>query len=256
MNKSALLVALITALLATVVGVSYADRVETQLSGGERVELLHVTETLERSETLSEQALAVRKVPMAYAEDRAVRPRDLERVLGLPVANRLTPGQTLLWTDLEILQQERRDLSSLVQPGKRAFTIQARGARANLRLIQPGDYVDVLGTVPGSKEAKAVVLLQRVLVLAVGDRTTPKRGDGEEGGDDQVLTLSLNLRESQLVSLAERSGALSVVLRNPDDQRIIEDVPDLGSGALIDKETRGNVQRRRPNSPVRLLNDE
>jgi pilus assembly protein CpaB len=145
MDRRALQIALITATLATLLLVLYLRRYERELSGGERVPVLALRKSLQRGELLSDDALAVREIPIAYLEARAVRAAERSKVLGLPVGVPLEPAQGLLWTDLAIAGQTR-DLSSLVQPGKRAVTVLARGVfdGRDLALVHPGDYVDVL----------------------------------------------------------------------------------------------------------------
>jgi pilus assembly protein CpaB len=68
---------------------------------------------------------------------------------------------------------------------------------------------------------------------------------------EMILTLSLNLQEAQLLALAVEKGRLSVALRNPDDQRVVEGIPDMSSTALTDTEVRRAVQEIRK-GPVRL----
>src|SRR5206468_8325946 len=124
---------------------------------------------------------------------------------------------------------EERDLSSLVQPGSRAVTVHANNGdetKGNA-LIRPGDYVDVVATMPevgkgpGGDGRSSIVLLQRVLVLAVGTATEAQAVTGHTQGAnatqrDLVLTLSLNLQEAQLLALATERGHLSVAVRNPE----------------------------------------
>jgi pilus assembly protein CpaB len=148
------------------------------------------------------------------------------------------PQETLEWTDLAIAADDRRDLSSLVAPGMRAVTVRARSGgndRAN-ELIRPGDRVDVIVTSGERDQQTTVVLLQNVLVLAVGLDTG---GDGVEkhagGIRDSLLTLSLSIREAQLEAMAAEKGRISVALRNPDDVRVVDGLPQLTGSALLEQ---------------------
>jgi pilus assembly protein CpaB len=105
-------------------------------------------------------------------------------------------------------------------------------------------------------QRSASVLLQRILVLAVGlDTASEQLQDRPEGQSrsqrEMLLTLSLNLQEAQLLALAIEKGKLGVALRNPDDQRIVEGIPDMSSTALTDTKARAEVQNLRK-GPVRL----
>ena len=89
-------------------------------------------------------------VPRAYVEQRAVRSSEREKIIGVRAGNALKPQDTLLWSDLS-LGNEERELSSLVQPGRRAVTVRASQAGsdpAGNGLVRPGDYVDVTITAP------------------------------------------------------------------------------------------------------------
>jgi pilus assembly protein CpaB len=259
MNRRALVIALIAALLGATLLLLYLRRFEQEASGGERIKLLMAIKPIERGTVLTNEMLASREVPLAYVEDRAIKASEKAKVVGLRVGNAVQPQQTLLWTDLAIATDERRDLSSLVQPGNRALSVKAHGDDKSYALIHPGDYVDVIATMPtagGSGEGRsAMVLLQKVLVLAVGLETASEqlaeKTEGPRANREMLLTLSVNLQEAQLLSLATEKGKLSVALRNPDDQRVVEGIVDMSSTTLTDTKARAEVQNIRK-GPVRL----
>lgn len=259
MSKRALLIALVVAILGVVLMLLYVRRFEQQASGGERVELLVAIKPIERGAIVTDDALAVREVPLAYVEDRAVKAAERAKVVGLRVGNNVQSQQTLMWTDLAIAADERRDLSALIQPGSRGISVRARSGDKSYALIRPGDYVDVVAIMPDPVHAdkrSAVVLLQKVLVLAVGLETAPELlGDPNDRSrartQEMVLTLSLHLQEAQLIALAVEKGQITVALRNPDDQRIAERIPDMSSSALTDTKVREAVQTIRT-GPVKL----
>ncbi len=258
MSKRALLIALIVAMLGTVLMLLYVRRFEQQASGGERVELLVAIKPIERGLVITDDMLAVREVPLAYVEDRAVKATERAKVIGLRVGNNIQSQQTIMWTDMAIAADERRDLSSLVQPGSRAVSVRARSGDKSYALLRPGDYVDVIAITPGTESDKrnAAVLLQKVLVLAVGLETAPEgivdpKERTRSKNRDMVLTLSLHLEEAQLIALALEKGYISVALRNPDDQRVAEGIPDMSSTALSDTNARGKLQNARI-GPIRL----
>jgi pilus assembly protein CpaB len=121
-----------------------------------------------------------------------------------------------------------------------------------LPLIHPGDFVDVICVYGDTKETS--VLLQRVLVLAAGTETGTDRSPDKRMQRATILTLSVSLQEGQLLALAMEKGKLTVVVRNPDDQKIAETPPDLTPATLSDTQKRQAVQsvRRRGNGPVKL----
>ena len=257
MNRAAFFIALLLAAAGAVLLVLYLRRYEQEASGGSRVAVVVAVKPIERGKPLTEDLLATREIPQAYVEDRAIKASEKAKVLGLKIATPLQAQEIIMWTDLVIASDEQRDLSSLVQPGNRAMTIRLPPDDTSVSLIRPGDYVDVLNVLPqGTGDARtAVVLLQRVLVLAIGLETTNDARPQDAQKQNMrapLLTLSVNLQEAQLLALGAEKGRLSVALRNPDDQRVADRVPDLPSSALVDSNVRGAVQNIRRNGPVRL----
>ncbi|MET0389015.1 MAG: Flp pilus assembly protein CpaB [Polyangiales bacterium] len=250
-SRRALLIAAILGLAGAALLMLYLRHFEEEVSGGGRVPLLTVLRPVARGALITADLLTVSLVPRAYVEQRAVRLSDRDRVVGVRTVNALSAQDFLLWSDLA-LSTENRDVSSLVQPGKRAVTVRASESGsdpAGNGLVRPGDYVDVIVTVHGEMPSgsAAVVLLQRVLVLAVGSQTEPygaSDGRFDRRTVERELTLSLKLEEAQLLSLARERGVLSVALRAPNDAKVIENIADVPVSSLYDKTARENTQRR------------
>lgn len=274
MNRRAMFIAAALALAGITLLLVYMKRYEREMSGGDQVELLAALKPIKRGTVITDEMLTARDVPTAYVESRAIKAAERSKVVGLQSANAIAPQETVMWTDLAITT-ENRDVSSLVQPGKRAVTVHgAGGDEAALNgLVRPGDYVDVVATMDeslapiaaastGSKERVAVVLLQKVLVLAVaGDTQIAAAGEPASrpgsGPADKSITLSLNVKEAQLLALAMEKGRVSVAVRNPDDPRI-NDLPDMPASALADSKARAAAQAtglrtRSSDQPVKIV---
>lgn len=257
MNRRALLAAIVLAAMGASLLFFYLRRFEQEASGGEKVRLLTTVRPLERGAVITEDALAIREIPQAYVEDRAIKAIDKAKVVGLRLGSNLSAQQTLFWNDLAVANDERRDLSSLIQPGNRGVAVRAQSDDKSFALMHPGDYVDVIATMPTNDKAEsrtAVVLLQRVLVLAVGLDTEARTAaeGGRTNSRDLILTLSVGLQEAQLLALAIDKGRLSVALRNPGDPRVVEGIPDMLSTALSDTRVRSEVQKTRRSGPIKL----
>jgi pilus assembly protein CpaB len=212
---------------------------------------------VDRGKPITEDTIAVREIPLAYVDDRAIRESEKNKILGLKVGTSVKEQQLLLWSDLTA-NDERKDLSSLVLPGYRAVSIRASSDDSSVGMIRPGDYVDVIAILGGStmtnSDAKnAVVLLQRVLVLASGGETTsPQAFDDNtktsSWGKDKALTLSLTLTEAQLIALAAERGRLAVAVRHPDDQQRTQGIPDVNLNQMLSPEERNKLRGIRGNA--------
>jgi pilus assembly protein CpaB len=230
MYRRALLVALACAVAAVSLFVLYLKQYERESSGGEPVRVLVVLRALEPGAQITDDALGVKAVPQAYVEDRAVRESDKNRILGLRVGGLVEPPQTLMWTDLSVTSEERRELSTLVQPGRRGVTISFKN-RAAATLVRPGDSVDVITVSEGRGDIRAAkILLQNVLVLAAAGKTAAEPREGPQGRElrEGDLTLSVTPSEAQQLALASEHGELSVAVRNVDDAQITERTPEPG----------------------------
>jgi pilus assembly protein CpaB len=248
-------------LLAGVAGVVllvlYLKRFEEDASGGRKLDLLVAVSPITRGKPITDDMLGVREVPLAYVDERAIRAADKEKIIGLRATTNVPVEQTVTWTDVIATTDDQRDLSSLVQPGNRAMPIRVT-FDDEITLIHPGDFVDVIGVFGDTKAAS--VLLQRVLVLAAGqetgsgDRTPEQR---RQMGKATTLTLSVSLQEGQLLALAMEKGRLTVIIRNPDDQKIAETPPDMASTTLTDSTKRpaivGGIGRDKHARPKVLL---
>jgi pilus assembly protein CpaB len=260
MNRRALLIAVVVAAVGVMLLLLYTRKFEREASGGERIRLLVAVKPIERGKVITEESLTTREVPMAYVEDRAIKEVEKAKVLGLRVGTTVQAQQTLMWTDLVTANEERRDLSSLVQPGNRAVSIKTRRDDTSTAMVKPGDYVDVIGvfqepTTGYADNRSAVVLIQRVLVLAAGYETSPDTMEKKESMQESVLTLSLTLQQAQLLALASEKASISVALRNPDDPRMVEQ-PRISSSAFVSDQTVRQIVVQTPKGPTEIRNQQ
>lgn len=252
MNRRALFIAVLVGMLGAFLLVLYQRRFELEASGGEKVKLLVALKKLERGKPITDDMVSVREIPLAYVDERMIRESEKNKILGLKIGNTVKEGQLLMWPDLTATD-EKKDLSSLVLPGYRAVSIKAARDDTSIALIKPGDYVDVIGVLGAGtavNEAKnAVVLLQRVLVLATGTDTSPEQAkDTKEANpylQENLLTLSLTLSEAQVLALAAERGRLAVAVRHPDDQARTSGIVDLNFNQIVDERERAKIRNIR-----------
>jgi pilus assembly protein CpaB len=252
MNRRALFLAVLVGMLGAFLMVLYQRRFEIEASGGDKVKLLVALKKIERGKPITEDVISVREIPFAYVDERAIRESEKNKILGLKIGNTVKEQQFLMWTDLTATD-EKKDLSALVLPGYRAVSIKAAREDSSTALVKPGDYVDVIGVLGPSNavnEVKnAVVLLQRVLVLATGTDTSPEQAkDTKEANpyqQENLLTLSLTLTEAQVLALASERGRITVAVRHPDDQARTSGIVDLNFNQIVDEKERAKIRNVR-----------
>lgn len=253
MNRNLVTLGVALSVLGIAVFLLYVRRFEAERAGGEPVRILVAKKAISRGKTVLDTALEVRSVPMAYVEDRAVRATEREKIVGLRVGHTLEKGQAFMWSDFAEPSTETHDLSSLVSPGYRAVYIRAMREDQGATLVRPGDYVDVIATLTDNEEGhltrKSVLLLQKVMVLANGTRTSsePMLADPDEKSskallEDHGLTLNLSLRQAQTIAVAATRGVFTVALRNPADEPTLGAVVPVTAAALLDPNARAAIQ--------------
>jgi|GEM_PF-661650 len=258
MNRVALTIAAVCAAAGCAVLWVYIQRFQAAAAGGQQIPVLTVKREIGVGERISAADLAVRRLPEAYLEDRHVRATDREAVVGVRVANRLRPDETVLWSDLSTAAAQARNLATLVPPGMRAVSIPATGSSTFAGLLRPGDSVDaMLVTDRGiTGERVSMLVAQNLLVLAVGaDAGGASSGDrkgGKSRGRDSNVTLAVTMDQAQMLNLAQDHGSVSLVLRNPDDPRV-DEIPVVSTETML----RGaRVQAAPPAAGARLASND
>lgn len=243
MKLRPLFVGLVVGLVGVALLILYLRRVETEATGGRKVQILVALESIPRGKPITEGMLGTRDVPIAYLDDRVIRAADKDKIVNLRATTTVPVQQSLAWTDVMAAKDDQRALSALVQPGNRATPIKVQISDV-LTLVNPGDFVDIVCVCGESKDA--TVLLQRVLVLATGTETAaPSESKEAAMRRVTVLTVSASLQESQLLAVAMEKGKLTVIVRNPADQRVVESPADVSPQALTDASRRRTVESPR-----------
>ncbi len=258
MNLRALAFALVVAALSGTLMVLYVRKLEVETSGGSPVRVLMAVRPIEPGTLLTAEMLAVRSVPQAYVESRAIRENDRTRVLGLKVETAIKPQQGILWTDLAVTTDDRRNLTDLIQPGMRAVGIRASGEDQSFALIRPGNRVDVVANIPQPKDETqrvAVLLAQNLLVLAVGLDMGGEVVGPRSSGDrrESVLTVSATVTQIQQLSLAAERGKLTVALKPNGKVDLAEGIVEMPYPSLLTPPVvRPGAAAARPSGPVNI----
>ncbi len=149
--------------------------------------------------------------PAYLTEDSA----NLENFTGFVVKIPLAQGEPIV-RNAFIQQGDKSALSAVLEPGKRAVSIDVSSATANSGLINPGDFVDVILSFIGSKgntqeAVESETLLKNIKVLAVdsdllapeGKITTP-----------HVITLEVTPAQAEVLMSAVKKGTISLSLHS------------------------------------------
>ena len=131
-------------------------------------------------------------------------------------------------------------VSSTIDAGYRAMSVQITEVSGVAGLIQAGSKVDVLFTRPGSMaEATTSTILQNIKVLSIG-RSVPTTSTAAAAAEarattttgPKVATLILRPADAQKLELAKNQGKISLSLRNPLDSVQTEETEPITTEVL------------------------
>jgi pilus assembly protein CpaB len=155
------------------------------------------------------------------------------RKLQMPVRK----GEPIFWMEIEGGAEAGLTLAPLIQPKLRAISIPVAGASAVSGMVQPGDYIDILGTftlpskkTAGETEVATLTLLQNVTVLATGQKLAKSAAEqrGAAAASYSSVTIEVTPREAELLVFAQQlQGRLTMTLRNPGDNSDERDLPEV-----------------------------
>jgi pilus assembly protein CpaB len=142
---------------------------------------------------------------------------DPSRLVGRVVLTELVPSEPLLESRLAPIDATG-GLSAVIPKGKRAVSVRVNEIIGVAGFVLPRTRVDVLVSVDpqGDKEkAASRLILQNVVVLAAGQKI-----ERDEEGKPQtvnVITLLVDPKEAEKLTLASQQGEIQLALRNSLD---------------------------------------
>ena len=165
-----------------------------------------------------------------------MKPGDLvDRAVAVPILS----GEIILAGKLAA-KGSGEGLTALIEPGKRAVSVQVNEISGVSGFIQPGTRVDVLFTRTFSNgDAATTTILQNVKVIAYGRQLDPSaKVDPRDTTRPTVATLLVTQDEAQKLVLAGQRGRIQLVLRNGLDEDVNEFTDPIASADLGIEEPR------------------
>ena len=131
-------------------------------------------------------------------------------------------------------------MSAILPEGRRAVAINivSSGARTAGGFILPNDRVDIIRTGRDDDATRtrqqdvfmAETILQNIRVLAIGQNVQERNGEKVVVGE--TATLELEPRQAELITLAQRTGEISLVLRSLADANKTSELPSREEAGL------------------------
>ena len=140
----------------------------------------------------------------------------LENVVGRGLIQPVAANEPLTETKLAPLEAGA-GLPPSIPPGMRAMSVKVNEVIGVAGFTVPGTRVDVLVTVNRQNEAMARAVVSNVQVLTAGTRFDTEQAKDGKPVPTTVVTLMVTPDDAERIALAQSTGSIMLVLRNPMD---------------------------------------
>lgn len=242
-SKTAILIAVISALLGVFFIISYISEIEEKSAlDADPKSVLVAKKYIPAYSLVTLDMVRVSQVPSRYLQPGSITStREIVDKKGNAKFITIVPimeNEVLLSTKF-ILPSSETGLAVVVPLGQRAISISVNDETSLSGLIKPGNRVDLIGNF----EDKSVYLLQNLLVLSVDTRIIGehekeggKKGFLEKMGEavgGSTISLAVTPEQALKISYAKEKCSFNVVLRNMLDSGV-EKVGAIDANNLLE----------------------
>ncbi|MCB9686693.1 MAG: Flp pilus assembly protein CpaB [Alphaproteobacteria bacterium] len=179
------------------------------------VQVLVASHDLGQGRAITPDDLSLVEMPPRYVPDGVMRTSD--QAVGRVVRERVLGS--------EFIREERLadptggyGLNAIIPRGMRAVSLDLTDGASVSGFLAPGNYVDVLVTLPDEKEAsETVTLLQATTVLAVSTDMGGEEVEARGGKRAPTITVAVTPDQAERVSHAIAQGKVTLTLRGDID---------------------------------------
>ena len=241
-----LIVSLVSGLLAALLTSVYLSSKQSEFAAKERdlkrkygeMEALAFVRDITSGSVITREDIKTCKTFRMGNEGYVITKDYISDIVGRRTVGYVKKDIALRWTDIEGAER-RTGLAADVKPHFRAISINVNGSASVSGMVRSGDYVDVIGTFNFPDDGGRIkrgdpvtcTILQKVLVLAVGDETSKSRARNfgvSSASQYSTVTLQVTPREAEMLAFAEQiKGRLVLTLRNKNDTETEEELPTV-----------------------------
>jgi len=218
--------------------------------GWETVRILCAKVDIPEGSELDSEMIDVKEMPIKFVTESNIRVEDdgslkQDSPVGQRILVPLKASDPILVSHFESAHEAQ--FSTMINPKGRAVTIDVQEKSAVGLWVRPNDHVDIIGSFHDgeSHDLKTVTLLQNVVVLATGHINANTTYIPEEEKRFQTVTLLTLPEEAEILTLAQETGTLTLLLRNPDDLDFQEKRTVVDFKQLMTGERQSELQQKR-----------
>lgn len=240
-------------IIAVVIGVavlffnkSYLDNRISEYKDQKQIEVIRAKQAIPAGSLLRSSVVERVKVPERYAPKARITADQLSQYSGLEFSVDVVKGDYILQSYFKTAAVSGATLSAQLDgENYRAISLPVDDTNSFDRSIVTGDKIDIVFSFsrPPIDHRISIVLLQNVPVIATGSYSSSEQELGEGGERAKrynTLTLRVTAQDALRLNYARQEGKLSVLLRNPKDNQVL-DLPAIGT--VLDLLSPGDKER-------------
>lgn len=226
MKRTILLSAIFAILAAVVIFVYLSDLESRYKKMAEPIQVVVAVERIAQGSIINQKMITETTIPKEYAQPKVFGSIKTlftkEGAANYIALNVIEPGEQILATKVSRTNQDT-GIANIIPEGKKAITVSIDLESSNV--ISPGSRVDIMGIIEYADKNKqyqesAYVIVQNILVLAVGDKYLGSVSKKDENREKGLITLSVSVEEAQKILLAQARGSLKYIIRPVGDTEI------------------------------------
>ena len=239
-GKNPLFIALALGILAGLIAYAGIKAKEKQVrQGWNTVRILVAAQDIAEGTEIDRDMVEAQPIPEKFITESFIRINDDGTPMrdvpwGQRVLVPLKKGDPVLTSHFEV--QRDAEFSTMINEKGRAVTIEVQEKQSVGQWVHPNDHVDIVGTfrdAAANGELKTTTLMQNVLVLATGHINA---------------NTAFVPEEAEMLALAQETGTLTLLLRNPDDLDYQEKRSVIDQKQLLAGDRSNELQKKRYNT--------
>lgn len=220
-NKKLFIIALIFGVAATLSVYYYLSKVEESMKQTEPVKQVVTAKiTINQGTIINKDMIELKEL-----KDGSIPPSSfysLDDVVGRIAKEKIYKGETVIHDRIADDIYKQKHLAYSIPKGYRAITLQYNPVMGVSGFIQPGDYVDIIGTYVQENSPNdsniSKIILQKVLVLAIGPN--PDIKVERDLKDINTITLAVKPGEAEKITYTEELASIKLLLRPLNEQAL------------------------------------
>lgn len=227
----ALIFSVVLGLVAVFAMRAYIQNQRAEVTKGmDLIEIAVAQRPLAVGTKISSDMFKSRKIPVNFYINDMIKMEELSSYRGKELSRNIGRNKVVLKNDI---RRKTVKISHALEVGERLVTVSVNNTSGVAGLIKPRSKVDIFYLSQGGSQVS--LLLSRVRVYAVDNRTEAKASRTGRGSSYSSLTLVSTPDEAALLMAAEAGGRLIFSLRNDHDPTVLNNLNPIGAADVVNR---------------------